>query len=50
MLLFIEDEGGILLIPLLGLRELFGIDRDRAEKIAEGIAELHEERRREARG
>jgi hypothetical protein len=45
---FIEIEGGILIVPIVPLKDLFGIDRDARETVYQMIRELQEERRREA--
>jgi len=45
---FIEIEGGILIVPIVPLKDLFGIDRDAKETVYQMIRELQEERRREA--
>jgi AbrB family looped-hinge helix DNA binding protein len=46
---FIETgKGGIEIIPLPKLSDLFGIDRENKETLLEGIKELHRERRHEA--
>jgi AbrB family looped-hinge helix DNA binding protein len=47
--LFVEQEGSVLMIPLLSLREMRGLGRDHAEQIIEGIRELEAEHREEAR-
>lgn len=47
--LFVEQEGSVLMIPLLSLREMRGLGRDQVEKITEGIRELEAEHREETR-
>jgi AbrB family looped-hinge helix DNA binding protein len=45
---FIETDGGILLVPIIPLEDLFGVDRDAKETVYRMVRELQEERRREA--
>ena len=45
---FIETEAGVLMIPIPKLEDLYGIDRQHASEIIEGIRELEAEHRREA--
>ena len=45
---FVESEGGITLVPLLSMRELFGIDSAHRSELLQAIRELERERRREA--
>lgn len=47
--LFVEQEGSVLMIPLLRLSEMKGLGRDHADKINEGIRELEAEHREEIR-
>jgi AbrB family looped-hinge helix DNA binding protein len=47
--LFVEQDGSVLMIPLMSLREMRGLGRDHAEQIIEGIKELEAEHREEAR-
>lgn len=48
-ILFVENEnGGIELIPVPPLSELFGAGREKKEALLEGIRELEREHRREA--
>ena len=46
---FVESEGGITLIPVPSISDLFGADRDQREILVKGIQELEKEHRREAR-
>jgi AbrB family looped-hinge helix DNA binding protein len=43
---FIETDGGILLVPIVPLEDLFGIDKNAKETVYQMIRELQEERRR----
>jgi AbrB family looped-hinge helix DNA binding protein len=43
---FIETDGGILLVPIIPLENLFGVDREAKETVYQMIRELQEERRR----
>jgi diadenosine tetraphosphate (Ap4A) HIT family hydrolase len=43
---FIETDGGILLVPIIPLENLFGVDREAKEAVYQMIRELQEERRR----
>ncbi len=45
---FVETEHGVLIVPVVPLDELYGADRDQRERVYRMIAELQEERRREA--
>ncbi len=47
--IFVEQEGAVLMIPKKSLSELHGIDRDHAEEWRQAIRELDEEHRREGR-
>jgi bifunctional DNA-binding transcriptional regulator/antitoxin component of YhaV-PrlF toxin-antitoxin module len=47
--LFVEQDGSVLMIPLMSLREMRGLGRDHAEQIIESIKELEAEHREEAR-
>ena len=47
--LFVEQEGSVLMIPLLSLREMRGLGRDHADQITAGIKELESEHREEAK-
>ncbi len=44
---FIETDQGVLLIPAIPLKDLFGADKDKKEIICQIIEELQEERRKE---
>jgi AbrB family looped-hinge helix DNA binding protein len=46
---FVETEAGLLLVPLLSVKQMFGIDSEHHKEIIEGIRELHRMRREEAR-
>jgi bifunctional DNA-binding transcriptional regulator/antitoxin component of YhaV-PrlF toxin-antitoxin module len=46
---FIETESGILVIPIPKLEDLHGIDHRYASAVIEGIKELEEEHRKEAK-
>jgi len=48
--LFVESDGRITLVPLPSASFLFGIDRKYKVAILEGLRELEEEHRGEARG
>jgi len=41
---FIETDGGILLVPIIPLENLFGVDREAKETVYQMIRELQEER------
>jgi AbrB family looped-hinge helix DNA binding protein len=41
---FIETDGGILLVPIIPLEDLFGVDREAKETVYQMIRELQEER------
>ncbi|MCR6691915.1 MAG: AbrB/MazE/SpoVT family DNA-binding domain-containing protein [archaeon YNP-LCB-003-016] len=41
---FIETDGGILLVPIIPLEDLFGVDREAKEAVYQMIRELQEER------
>jgi AbrB family looped-hinge helix DNA binding protein len=43
---FIETDGGILLVPIIPLENLFGVDREAKETVYQMIRELQEERGR----
>ncbi|MEM2597869.1 MAG: AbrB/MazE/SpoVT family DNA-binding domain-containing protein [Thermofilum sp.] len=45
---FVETEEGVLLVPIISLRNLFGVDRDKRELVHQMLKELQEERVREA--
>ena len=45
---FIDTEEGIVIVPLVPIRTLFGVDKSRKKLIREIVHEIHEERRREA--
>jgi len=45
---FVETDEGVLLIPVIPLKSLFGADKAVKETVYEIIKELHEERRKEA--
>jgi len=45
---FVETDGGILLVPVIPLEELFGVDKNVKKTVHQMIKELQEERRREA--
>lgn len=45
---FIETDEGILLVPVIPLKDLFGADKNSKEIVYQMIRELQEERRREA--
>ena len=45
---FPEVEGGLLLVPVLSLKELDGVAREKTKTIMEGIRELNWEHRAEA--
>jgi len=45
---FIETEQGALIVPVLTLKDLRGVDKDRRELVYKMIKELHTERREEA--
>jgi AbrB family looped-hinge helix DNA binding protein len=47
--LFIEQDGAVLMIPALSLGEMRGLGAAHADLIIEGIKELDTEHRREAR-
>lgn len=47
-LAFVETEGGVMLVPLLSMKELFGIDRAHRKDLLEMARELERERRKEA--
>ena len=46
--LFIEQDGALLMVPLKSLREMRGLGRDRFGDIVDGIRELEAEHRRES--
>ena len=46
---FVESEGGITLIPVPSIPDLFGADKGHREILVKGIQELEEEHRREGR-
>ena len=46
---FVEVEGGLLLVPILSLKELDGVALKDSKAIIEGIKELEREHRAEAR-
>jgi AbrB family looped-hinge helix DNA binding protein len=41
---FIETDGGILLVPIIPLEDLFGVDGEAKEAVYQMIRELQEER------
>jgi AbrB family looped-hinge helix DNA binding protein len=43
---FIETDGGILLVPIIPLEDLFGVDREVKATVYQMIRELQEERGR----
>jgi len=45
---FIETQEGIVMVPVVPIRTLFGVDRSRKKLVREMVREIHEERRREA--
>ena len=45
---FIDTDEGIVIVPLLPLRALFGVDKSRKKLVREIVREIHDERRREA--
>lgn len=45
---FVETDEGVLLVPTIPLRDLFGADKDIKETVYRMIKELQEERRKEA--
>lgn len=45
---FVETDGGLLLVPVLSLRELDGIDRAHSKELIAGLRELEREHRAEA--
>ncbi|MEM3964708.1 MAG: hypothetical protein QW584_03175 [Thermofilaceae archaeon] len=45
---FVETEEGVLLVPIISLRNLFGVDRDKRELVHQMLKELQEDRVREA--
>jgi bifunctional DNA-binding transcriptional regulator/antitoxin component of YhaV-PrlF toxin-antitoxin module len=45
---FEETEGGLLLVPVLSLRELQGAAKNHAKALIEGVGELEREHRAEA--
>ncbi|MBO3800112.1 MAG: hypothetical protein FGF52_03565 [Candidatus Brockarchaeota archaeon] len=42
---FIETDGGVLLVPVIPLEDLFGADKDSKEIVYQMMKELREERR-----
>jgi AbrB family looped-hinge helix DNA binding protein len=46
--LFVEQDGSLLMVPLKSLREMRGLGRGRFGEIVEGIRELEVEHRRES--
>jgi len=45
---FIETGEGVMIVPVLPLKDLFGSDRDSKELVYRMIREIEEERRRES--
>jgi AbrB family looped-hinge helix DNA binding protein len=45
---FIETSEGVMIVPVVPLKDLFGSDRDSKEMVYKMINELEDERRREA--
>ena len=45
---FVEVDGGLLLVPILSMKELDGVARDRSKAVIEGARELVREHLREA--
>ncbi len=45
---FIEPDGGVLIVPVVPLEDVYGADRDRKEVVYRMIRELQDERRKEA--
>ena len=46
--LFVEQDGALLMVPLKSLREMRGLGKDHFGEIVEGIRELEAEHRRES--
>ena len=45
---FIDTEEGIVIVPVVPMRALFGADKSRKKLVRDMVHEIHEERRREA--
>jgi AbrB family looped-hinge helix DNA binding protein len=45
---FVEEEGQLILIPVPPIGELFGVDREHKDELLQAIREMEEEHRREA--
>ena len=46
---FVEVDGAVMMIPVKTLSEMYGLDKEHAKVLMEGIRELYRERRKEAR-
>jgi len=46
---FVEIDGAVMMIPVKSLSEMYGLDKQHAKALIEGIRELNRERRKEAR-
>ena len=46
---FVQVNGAVMVIPVKTLSEMYGLDKEHAKVLMEGIRELNRERRKEAR-
>lgn len=46
---FVEEDGNLLLVPVLTLKGLYGLGRDHADELVKAVRELDNEHRMEAK-
>lgn len=46
---FVEADGNLILVPVLSLKELHGLGKDRKKELMQAVRELDREHRREAK-